>query len=97
VIFNEEMVGGREMVTTDEEWVLQEVEERDQVVKIARLTRRQSAATDKARTLDKGVSVLLREAVEHRRVGVNLAVMRRLRVQHLLQFSFNQWLLQRLD
>jgi len=38
VIFNEEMVGGRERVTTDEERVLRGGLNRYQTVKIARLT-----------------------------------------------------------
>jgi len=38
VIFNEEMVGGRERVTTNEERVLRGGLKADQVVKIARLT-----------------------------------------------------------
>jgi len=38
VIFNEEMVGRRERVTTDEERVLRGGLNRDQIVKIARLT-----------------------------------------------------------
>ena len=38
VIFNEEMVGERERVTTDEERVLRGGLNRDQVVKIAKLT-----------------------------------------------------------
>ena len=39
MIFNEEMVGGRESVTTDEEWVPGTARglNRDQMVKIARL------------------------------------------------------------
>ena len=38
MIFNEEMVGRRERVTTDEERVLRGGLNRDQIVKIARLT-----------------------------------------------------------
>ena len=40
LVVNEEMVGGRERVTTDEERVLQTAKELniDQIVKIARLT-----------------------------------------------------------
>ena len=38
MIFKEEMVGGRERVTTDEERVLREGWKRDKVVKIARLS-----------------------------------------------------------
>ena len=37
MIFKEEMVGKPERVTTDKEWALREVEERDKVVKVEQL------------------------------------------------------------